>query len=58
MDHKEKNAEARKRRNKSKRAHLRQLQKVYELTRDRVHRLEKELERLQMELFSTKYNIK
>lgn len=50
--HKEKNIESRKRREKSKRAHLRQLQKAYEWTKYKEKKLEKEVEELKLELYA------
>jgi hypothetical protein len=58
LNHRKKNTEARKRRGKSKRAQLRELQRAYDLAKFRENLFEKEVSRLKMELFSLRNNIK
>lgn len=57
FNHRKKNIESRKRRAKSKRAQLRQLQRAYNFAKFRERLFEKEVSRLQMELFSLRNNI-
>ena len=57
FNHRKKNIESRKRRAKSKRAQLRQLQGAYDFSKFRERLFEKEVSRLQMVLFSLRNNI-
>lgn len=51
-EHKEKNIEARKRKQKSRRSHLRQLQKCYDNLRECCIRLQEENQKLRIEYFT------
>jgi predicted nucleic acid-binding Zn-ribbon protein len=57
FNHRKKNIESRKHRAKSKRAHLRELQRAYNFAKFRERLFEKEVSKLQMELFSLRNNI-
>jgi hypothetical protein len=52
MDHKEKNIASRKQKQKSRRAHLRQLQKCYDNLRECCIRLQDENQQLRTEYFT------